>query len=105
MGTSIYTEMKGPWAHRKAASAGGVQNPSPSLLLAFSLLLVNTPARRHKLGCLFLSVLISSRACASRHADLRARVPIGTRGLVISRIDYLIPTRLSYPESIIVSRV
>ena len=93
MGTSIYTEMKGPWPYRTAATPGEVQNPSPSLLLAFSLLLVEFSARRHKLGCLFLSVLIFARASASRLADLRALAPIGARGLILSRIDYLIPTR------------
>ena len=76
-----------------------VQNPLDSQLLVFSLLLLNTPARRHKLGCLFLSVLIFARASTLRFADLRARVPIGTRGHISSRIGYLIPNRLSYPES------
>ena len=47
----------------------------------------------------------SVRTSAPRLAHRRALVPIGTRGLVLSRIDYLIPNRLSYPESIIVSRV
>ena len=47
----------------------------------------------------------SVRASAPRLAHRRALVPIGTRGLVLSRIDYLIPNWLSYPESIIVSRV
>ena len=70
-----------------------MQNPSRSQLLAFSLLLVNTPARRHKLWCLFLSVLIFARASTLRLADLRARVPIGTRGHIFSRIGYLIPNR------------
>ena len=40
----------------------------------------------------------SVRASAPRLAHRRALVPIGTRGLVLSRIDYLIPNRLSYPE-------
>ena len=71
----------------------GVQNPLDSQLLAFSLLLVEFSARRHKLGCLFLSVLIFARASASRLADLRALAPIGARGLILSRIDYLIPNR------------
>ena len=47
----------------------------------------------------------SVRASAPRLAHRRALVPIGTRGLVLSRIDYLIPNRLSYPELIIVPRV
>ena len=41
----------------------------------------------------------------SRRAHRRALAPIGARGLILSRIDYLIPNWLSYPESIIVSRV
>ena len=45
------------------------------------------------------------RVLAPRLADLRALAPIGARGLILSRIDYLIPNWLSYPESIIVSRV
>ena len=80
----------------------GVQNPSPSQLLAFSLLLVDLPARRHKLGCLSLSVLIFARASASRLADLRALAPIGARGLILSPIDHSPLSRLvslSYPES------
>ena len=63
-----------------------VQNPSRSQLLAFSLLLVELSARRHKLRCLFLSVLIFVRASALRLADLRALVP-----------SALVAT--SYPES------
>ena len=47
----------------------------------------------------------SVRAFASRLADLRALAPIGARGLILSRIDYLIPNWLFYPEPIIVSRV
>ena len=82
-----------------------MQNPSPSQLLVFSLLLLDLPARRHKLGRLSLSVLIFARASASCLADLRALAPIGARGFILSRIDYLIPNWLFYPESIIVSRV
>ena len=47
----------------------------------------------------------SERVLAPRLADLRALAPIGARGLILSRIDYLIPNMLFYPESIIVSRV
>lgn len=50
----------------------------PSQPLAFSLLLVDLPARRHKLGCLCLSALISSRASAPRLADFDPR-PTGGR--------------------------
>ena len=50
-------------------------------------------------------MLIFARASASRLADLRALAPIGARGLILSRIDYLIPNYLLYPESMIVSRV
>ena len=39
-----------------SAGGGGRQNTSRSQSLAFSLLLVNTPARRHKLGCLLRDV-------------------------------------------------
>ena len=90
-----------------------MQNPSRSQLLAFSLLLVEFPARRPKLGCLFLSVRIFARASASRLADLRALAPIGARGhngarsrSLAERIRalYLIPNRSSYPESVILSR-
>ena len=38
-------------------------------------------------------MLISARASASCLADLRALAPIGARGLILSRIDYLIPNR------------
>ena len=49
-----------------------------SKLLVLSLLLVDLPARRHKLGCLCLSALISSRASAPRLADFDPR-PTGGR--------------------------
>ena len=70
----------------------GVQNPLDSQLLAFSLLLLNTPARRHKLRCLFLSVLIFVRASALRLADLRALAPSAL-------------VAISYPESAILFRI
>ena len=78
----------------------GVQNPLDSQLLAFSLLLVNTPARRHKLGCLFLSVLIFVRASTLRLADLRALVPSALVAFILSRIGYLIPNRQDYTSHV-----
>ena len=67
-----------PWTHRKSARRMGVQNPSRSQLLAFSLLLVELSARRHKLRCLFLSVLIFVRASAPCLANFDPR-PTGGR--------------------------
>ena len=67
------------------------------------------PARRHKLGCLCLCVLISARAFTLRLADLRAFAPIGAHGLLTERLrrsltaclrhDSPIPNRKAYPES------
>ena len=75
----------------------------------------NLTARRHKLGCLCLRVLISARAYASCLADLRARVPIGTRGLSTERLrrsltarlrrEGLIPNRIAHPGTIILFRI
>ena len=86
------------------------------------IVLVNTPARRHKLRCLFLSVLIIARASASRLADLRALAPsalVATsysesvilsriearlrRDFIIFRLGYPIQTPLFDPEQTIVS--
>ena len=94
-----------------------MQNPSPSQSLAFSLLLVELSARRHKLGCLFLSALISSLASATRlvdfdprptdgRADGRLRRPTGGRdGARLRRAPPHGRTGASYPESIILSRI
>ena len=81
------------------------------------LVLVELSARRHKLGCLFLSALISSLASATRlvdfdprptdgRADGRLRRPTGGRdGARLRRASArLIPNRLSYSKSVTVSR-
>ena len=55
------------------------------------------PARRHKLGCLCLSVLIFARAL---YHEICFCAPFGALRLSAR----LIPNRLSYPESVTVSR-
>ena len=46
-------------------------------------------------------MLISARVSASCLAHRRAFAPIGAHGLILSRIEYLISNRSSYPEPII----
>ena len=46
------------------------------------------------------SVCNSAKAFAWRLAHRRALAPIGARGLIPFRINYLIPNRLSYPETL-----
>jgi hypothetical protein len=80
------------WVKRKAASPGTLQNTASSKPLAFSLLLLNTSARRHKLPCLCLCVHKSATAAlravlTSAHSRLRRSWP------------HLIPNRLSHPET------
>ena len=70
----------------------GVQNTSRSQPLAFSLLLVELSARRHKLGCLFLSVLIFARALCR---EICFCAPFGALRLSAR----LIPNREPHPES------
>ena len=100
MGTSIYTEMKGPCTHHDPASGMGVQNPLDSQLLAFSLLLVDfalpvanklvlTSDRVYLFACILPGDLLFC-APEGRIAPIGASYP---EWIILSRIGDLIPKR------------
>ena len=71
-----------------------------TIIIIMAIIIIALPCGTYRRPSEPFSVCNSAKAFTWRLAYRRALAPIGARGLILFRINCLIPNRLSYPETL-----